>query len=150
MRSAIERFEEKFMPEPNSGCWLWLACVSNRTGYGKFGLAKDDEVGAHRASWRLYRGDIPLGMVVMHKCDVRICVNPDHLKLGTQADNIADKMAKGREARGTRVCTAKLTDDLVRKIRADPRTLDVISSEYGMDRNHIWRIRRRISWKHVD
>ena len=88
--SKTDRFENKYIPEPNSGCWLWVAGrMSN--GYG--GVMGN---GAHRTSWELYRGAIPEGLSVLHKCDVKICVNPDHLFLGTQADNLADMRGKNR------------------------------------------------------
>ena len=79
-----EKFEARYVPEPNSGCWLWTAGVSSN-GYGAF-----DGVGAHRFSYQLFKGRIPTGKIVRHKCDVKICVNPDHLLIGTQADNIND------------------------------------------------------------
>ena len=80
------------MPEPNTGCWLWTA----HTGaYPKIWF-KNSSIGAHRASWMLFRGEIPKGMCVLHKCDTTACVNPDHLELGTQEKNIRDCVARGR------------------------------------------------------
>lgn len=95
-KSPLELFEQKFTPEPNTGCWLWLG-GTQAAGYGFFKHAGDTT--AHRSSWILYRGPIPEGLHVLHKCDVRQCVNPDHLFLGTQVDNMKDMAAKGRAQR---------------------------------------------------
>lgn len=95
-KSASVRFERKWTPEPNTGCWLWLG-GTQKAGYGFFKYA--GEVTAHRSAWRLYRGDIPYGLHVLHRCDVRQCVNPEHLFLGTQSDNMKDMAAKGRAQR---------------------------------------------------
>ena len=74
-------------------CWNWLG--NRRSGYGRFGI-QGKSMGAYRASWLIHRGAIPEGMLVMHRCDNPRCVNPDHLQLGTHADNMADCRAKGR------------------------------------------------------
>lgn len=94
------RFEDRYEKDAN-GCWLWKGPLSN--GYGSYyfeGRAQP----AHRASWKMAKGPIPKGMFVLHICDVRPCVNPEHLFLGTQADNMADMVAKGRASRsGARI-----------------------------------------------
>jgi hypothetical protein len=86
-------FESKFKRDP-SGCWLWTAGMG-RGGYGAYAIFQR-QLGAHRASWQIYRGEIPDGLWVLHKCDVRNCVNPDHLFLGTPTDNNRDTVQKGR------------------------------------------------------
>lgn len=88
------RFEAKIEPEPNTGCWLWVASV-NACGYGTIGV-HGKSVLAHRVAWTLYRGEIPVGMCVLHICDTPPCVNPAHLFLGTPRDNAVDRQKKGR------------------------------------------------------
>ena len=84
---VIERFENKYIPEPNSGCWLWLGCLTGSQGYGYF-CVKRHRMRAHRYSYELYKGPIPDGMVIDHLCRVPSCVNPDHLEAVTQKVNM--------------------------------------------------------------
>lgn len=104
-----DRIEAHSIPEPNSGCWLWLGSV-DRQGYGRMSInnAERRETGlpasqlAHRMSWLCHRGPIvPASLLVLHRCDNPACVNPDHLWLGTHIDNAHDCIAKGRDRRGT-------------------------------------------------
>lgn len=94
-REAWGRFEEKYTPEPNTGCWLWMGGVGGG-GYGTFHY--DSERLAHRVSYLMHRGTIG-DLCVLHVCDVPLCVNPDHLFLGTYVDNAVDCLRKGRHAR---------------------------------------------------
>lgn len=93
-------------------CWLW-ARYRHPSGYGQF-----SHMQAHRVAWELTHGPIPEGVVVCHRCDNPSCVNPDHLFLGTDAENIADRDAKGRGPRGLRNGRAVLTPDRVGELRA--------------------------------
>jgi hypothetical protein len=121
--SAIARFEESFIPEPMSGCWLWERVVSPK-GYGMF---KSDRktTRANRASWMIYRSPIPAGMLVLHKCDNPACVNPDHLFLGTNDDNIEDMHNKGRYVRFGRA----LSPERIRAILHDKKTYGLPNSD---------------------
>lgn len=92
--SISERLEYSTIPEPNSGCHLWMGSIAGG-GYGRVRI-KGHSYGAHRLAWIETRGAIPEGFDVLHKCDVRSCCNPQHLFLGKDADNIADMVAKGR------------------------------------------------------
>src|SRR6185369_2192030 len=96
-----QRFEQLYIPVPEAGCWLWLGTIKAK-GYGGFTVVKGESQRAHRVSWIITHGKIPEGMCVLHKCDTRSCVNPDHLFLGTNDDNVKDRGKKDRTARGNR------------------------------------------------
>ena len=101
IRDPKIRFEQSFVPVTESGCWLWIKAVldcskfDGNLAYGRFSLRGRTHY-AHRMAWFLYRGAIPSGKMVCHKCDVPTCVNPDHLFLGTALDNVRDMLRKGR------------------------------------------------------
>lgn len=120
--SLAERFWRNVRPTQEEGCWVWLGSRF-RQGYGQIRDGRLNKK-AHRVSWELANGAIPAGMVIMHTCDNPPCVNIHHLRLGTHADNIADKYAKGREGdqRGEFGPRAKLTAAQVaemRRVRAE-------------------------------
>lgn len=91
------RLEANLAYEPNTGCWLWTG-NPNRDGYGKTKI-DGKTVLVHRLSWLLSEHEDPGDLFVLHKCDVPCCVNPAHLFLGTQADNVADRVRKGRSGK---------------------------------------------------
>lgn len=91
---AIDRFSKLWELDQKSGCWLWIGC-KGLGGYGYF-----DRKGAHRFSYEHYKGPIHDGLWVLHSCDTRMCVNPDHLHLGTNSDNIREAVARGRHKSG--------------------------------------------------
>jgi len=144
----FERFAAKFIPEPNSGRWLWIAGLDSK-GYGAFKLNTHNSDRAHRVSWRLYRGQIPEGMCVLHRCDTPVCVNPDHLFLGTRIDNALDRDRKGRMGRkdGEHNGNSKLTADQVRQIRATTGTEREIAKQFAVVHSTIGEIKRNKKWR---
>jgi hypothetical protein len=127
------------------GCWLWLGTRMD-TGYGRFSLF-GDETPAHRLSWTLFRGPIPDGLGVLHRCDNRLCVNPTHLFLGTAADNAADMVAKGRHV-GYRKVTEQDVVSIRARRAAGARNRD-LAREYRVTDDAISAIARRVTWPHV-
>ncbi len=99
-KTLKERFDEKWIPVTETGCWLWTAHVRTK-GYGRI-IVNCKVKHAHRVSWELHKGPIPDGLCVLHKCDVPSCVNPDHLWLGTDKDNTQDMIKKGRKYKFTK------------------------------------------------
>lgn len=147
--TELHRFMEKVLPVPGAGCWLWEG-FCRPTGYGQFWMRGADYK-AHRASWLLHHGAIPPEQSVLHKCDTPACVNPDHLFLGTQADNMADMKAKGRSLnrarqQGSPRKGAKLTPEQVRAIRGDCRSTRKIALDYSLDSTTVSAIKRRAIW----
>lgn len=147
-KSTIEKFMEKISPEPNSGCWLWVGAVMN-TGYGSFYMGKT--VLAHRASYRFFCEEIPEGLHVLHKCDTPLCVNPDHLFLGTDLDNKRDMVEKKRQAYGVRNARSKITPETVVQVRTMTHLkLREVSEKFGISIKEASRIRRRETWRHIE
>jgi hypothetical protein len=154
VRTAAARFWEKVDRwDGPDACWIWLGAF-RRDGYGEF--RDGTTVAAHRESWTLTNGPIPDGLFVCHTCDNRRCVNPTHLFLGTNADNLADMAAKGRASRaglaGEANGNAVLTDAKVRSIRdalSQGSSKKGLSRTYGVSRRLIQRIADGTAWSHV-
>lgn len=104
----------------------------------------------HRLVYQEHNGPIPPDLVVRHKCDVRQCVRPDHLVLGTHEQNVQDRVARDRSAKGVSNGRAKLDEEKVRQIRRSEKAVGELAREYGVDRKLIRRIRDRKLWRHVD
>lgn len=144
--SEYERFFSK-TKRAEDGCLMWTGAT--RYGYGIFNRYPGPLIIASRLAWIFQYGDIPEGLCVLHKCDHPGCVDHTHLFLGTRGDNHRDKVQKGRSNRGMRHGHAKLTDDLVRQIRAAEGTQEELSKRFNIDQASISRIKRRLQWSHV-
>lgn len=149
MRASLqERFEAKIAKVPEAGCWIWMGAVI-RWGYGAIGSGRRGQkmLKAHRAAWEIYRGPIPSGMLVLHRCDVPQCVNPHHLFLGDALTNSRDMIRKGRSSRGEkhsaimrsrnlageRAGNAKLTNAAaaeIRSLRAQGMTQRALAEQF--------------------
>ena len=154
-QGAREAAARRFWPKVQKGgpdvCWLWQGAKTTQ-GYGNLNINFMSKL-AHRISWFLHTGDIPPPEVsVCHHCDNPSCVNPRHLWLGTNADNVADRDKKGRgwDRSGSRNHNAKLTEDDVRAIRKDTRIARIIAPEYGVSARLVNDIKSRKGWPHVE
>lgn len=150
------------------GCWLWTGTTQYK-GYGVFYRAKRVRVGAHRVSWELHFGPIPDGAQVLHRCDNPPCVNPEHLFLGDNTANVADKVSKGRCAsmkreqnpmwrnfacaiRGEQVTGSKLDAEQVMEIRrlhACGRSQNSLARQFGVRQSSVWAIVHFKAWTHI-
>lgn len=151
-----ERILNSCEPDEN-GCWIWTKSKQHN-GYGVLRVRPHHNRGAHRWSYIAFKGEIPDGHDVCHKCDVRACVNPDHLFVGTRSDNIKDAVAKGRmnlraRARGENQHAAKLTEkkviEILQKLR-EGRSRRSLAAEYGVSYALIAFIHRGTAWRHID
>jgi hypothetical protein len=150
-RFLLNSFDSKWIPEPMSGCWLWLGKTTPK-GYGqimKGPRSRPQYEYAHRYSYRQSKGPIPDGMLICHSCDVPSCVNPDHLFLGDSQANMDDCRAKGRNTRGEGQHLSKLTDELVRDIRTGRLSHSGFAEMYCVSRAAVYYAATRKTWKHV-
>jgi hypothetical protein len=150
MVNIKERFFQKV--NKTSTCWIWTA-TKNGDGYGHFSHKKFIYK-AHRFSWMLLYGDIPKGVLVLHKCDNPPCVNPEHLFLGTDKDNVHDAIRKGRRAdlKGEQRYNCKIKDSMVPSIRdmyLQGHSLKAVAKVFGVDATTIHKIVIGKSRQHV-
>ena len=166
---TIKAFIHKL--EKQGDCWIWTASTRNK-GYGAIAW-KDPDTGkmiqerAHRLSYRLFVGENPSNLYVLHKCDNPACCNPDHLFLGTKADNNKDMVEKGRHVPGGTHCghhypngnwkhgldhhNVKANEEIVREIRKDKETMSYsqLKEKYGLSVTCLFKIVTRKTWHHV-
>ena len=140
------RFWDKV--EKTDTCWLWTA-GKDPNGYGRFGIDRKARL-AHRVAYEMLVGPIPKGLYCCHTCDNPSCVNPEHLFIGTQKDNMKDMAKKLRGCHGTKSPNTKLTEGDVVAIREDPRSNRVIGRDYGVSNGTVGCIKRRVSWSHIE
>lgn len=151
METTARKFPLRFLNKVNTDgkCWIWTAAKDNG-GYGRFKVGKS-ELYAHRYAWEVLFGEIPAGLMVCHKCDIRNCVNPEHLFLGTQQDNMTDKVLKGRGANGERNGQSKLTklqvDEIRRRYATGVFTQRYLAKMYGVHQALIHNIITYKSWR---
>lgn len=161
-RNFFERYDHMIQPEPNTGCWLWLGAatpgrVSVGVGYGMINLGRKNGRTnleyTHRAAYETVHGKgSAFGLIVRHACDMPLCVNPDHLSLGTHKDNAQDMVRRGRSLRGMRATRARLTDSQVAQIISQSRAgihQRVIAKSFGVDQSAVSLIASGKRWSHV-
>lgn len=154
--NTFDRFMAKVEFDTNGGCWLWSG---NAQVYGSFSMGRGRTLSAHRFAWEYFSGiEAPKGMCVCHRCDTPLCVNPDHLWLGTYTQNSLDMVAKGRckgvppYRPGSRNGASKLTEEIVAEIKARLRggvLQNALAREYGVGNSTLNRIAKGTHWRHV-
>lgn len=147
-------FYNKIVFTSETTCWLWCGFVDD-LGYGIASCFGEHK--AHRLAWKLFFGDIPKGLKVCHSCDVRNCVNPDHLKLGTQGDNVREMFARGRAERigvkGEANHHSKLTEEQVRAMRTIRSETGIsykrLAKQFGVTAMTAYRAVHGQCWGHI-
>jgi hypothetical protein len=154
IKSLKERFQSKVLiPEQIESCWLWVG-AKVPVGYGMIWINERKAYEqAHRVSYRIYKGVIPIGLYVCHTCDNTSCVNPDHLFLGTTQENTADKMKKGRHSHGETHGRTPLTAKDVIEIRSiftkEYGQLSRLAEKYKISCTAMSAILNRKTWRHI-
>jgi len=150
--SLESKLEANSMPEPNSGCQLWLGRV-DQDGYGRVSVPTGRQMATHRASYLLAHGPIPAALNVCHKCDVPACINPAHLFLGTARDNVDDMVRKGRARAkahiGSLNGSAILDEARAVAIREARGTQRAIAERFGISPTTVFMIKNGRSWTHA-
>jgi len=143
--SLQERLEHFSIPEPNSGCMLW----DGRRDWNGYGMVawRGQVLMAHRAAFMCAHGPIPRGRVICHRCDVRACINPDHLFLGTHGDNMVDMRAKWRRANPDAPHGIKLDAERVAAVRRARGTQREIAARFGISQTQVSKIKLGRCWR---
>lgn len=145
--SVDDVFDDRYV-KTLGGCWEWKG-TKNEYGYGIFLLPGEKSSRAHRVMYERVNGPIPNNLVVMHICDNPSCVNPDHLRLGTKADNNKDRIEKRRGKYNMDRKGCRLTVEQVKDIIVDERKQKDIADSYGVNPSHISRIKRGLARKYI-
>lgn len=152
-RGALQRFWANVTPKSVEECWNYSSASPQiNHGYGVV-VVDGKQTQAHRYSWELHNGPIPAGLWVLHKCDNRKCVNPNHLFLGDLQDNVDDMVKKGRRAptKGEKNPKAKLTwsdvDEIRRLLKGGQESRSTIANRFGVSKCSIGRIDRNQAWQ---
>ena len=158
MNEYIARLQEKIEIDPRTACWNWTASL-RPTGYGQMRYLGTTEL-AHRVAWMLFRGPIPKAnnrygtMNVLHHCDNPKCVNPQHLFIGDQADNVRDAVAKQRWGKrgcqGERHGRSRLKEKDVREIRRSSLSTQQLAVKYKVSKSAIQHVLKGRSWTHLE
>ncbi len=145
-----ERIEQNVVRVPESGCWIWDGAVSS-SGYGKL-RSKYTQHTAHKVSYEVFKGPIQPGKYVCHHCDVRACVNPEHLFLGSPKENQQDMAKKMRHAYGDKNGNSKLSEDQAKRIlsmRNSGKTKTSVGDAFGVSRVAVAKIWSGALWPHL-
>jgi hypothetical protein len=144
--NTIEDLLDKIFIQEN-GCWEFSGACNNK-GYGTFYI-KGVNYKTHRLAYEYYKGSIPENLMVLHDCDNRRCCNPEHLFLGTNKDNVNDRVIKGRSAinNGANNYFASLSHEQANEIRNSSATTSILAAKYMVDRSTIKRIRAGRTYK---
>lgn len=144
----IVRLEENCIPVPECGCWLWTGHLNN-AGYGRISINGKQRV-VSRAAYEAYKGIDPGSLFVCHKCDTRSCINPDHLFLGDNRDNVRDMYRKGRRSQlGSRNGNALLTEAQVLHIINSDAPRKQLATDFGLSVSAVDGIKTGVRWKHL-
>jgi HNH endonuclease len=147
MSKPVTPLENFIIPEPMSGCWIWLGAL-DQDNYGvAWDSAMQRNARAHRHVYETLVGEIPAGKKLLHRCDNPCCVNPDHMFVGTTADNNADCKAKGRNAAGVKHPQNKLSIEQVLAIRQSAESQRKLAVRFGVSQSLISHIKTRRLWK---
>lgn len=152
--SFVQRFWSHVEKRGDDECWPWTGKDRKEEGYGRVFLSRNRTPSSHRVAYQIANNvTIDPSVVVRHECDNPPCCNPKHLINGTILDNVADRQARGRQAKGSSSGRAKVSDEIVAAIRSEyvpyRVTLDSLAAKYGICRRQVWMIAHKRSWSHV-